>query len=86
MCIRDRRCGASPCVGQLAVAHGIHDHAAVSYTHLDVYKRQIYHHAHTHRWRDLVTSADAIVWVMPEYNNGYPARIKYAIDYLYAWL
>ena len=44
----------------------------------------IYHHAHTHRWRDLVTSADAIVWVMPEYNNGYPASIKNAIDYLYA--
>ena len=44
----------------------------------------IYHHVHTHRWRELVTSADAIVWVMPEYNNGYPASIKNAIDYLYA--
>ncbi|MBK6441741.1 MAG: NAD(P)H-dependent oxidoreductase [Actinomycetales bacterium] len=44
----------------------------------------IYHHAHTRRWRELVTSADAIVWVMPEYNNGYPASIKNAIDYLYA--
>lgn len=44
----------------------------------------IYHHAHTHRWRDLVVGADAIVWVMPEYNSGYPATIKNAIDYLYA--
>jgi len=44
----------------------------------------VYHHPHTHRWRDLVISADAIIWVMPEYNGGYPASIKNAIDYLYA--
>lgn len=44
----------------------------------------IYQHDHTRRWQALVGEADAIIWVMPEYNSGYPASIKNAIDYLYA--
>ncbi len=44
----------------------------------------VYHHEHTRRWAELVGSLDAIVWVTPEYNNGYPASVKNAIDYLYA--
>ena len=44
----------------------------------------IYHHEHTLRWKGLVDAADAIVLVTPEYNAGYPAALKNAIDYLYA--
>ncbi len=43
----------------------------------------IYRHGHTLRWKAIVDGADAIVFVMPEYNNGYPASVKNAIDYLY---
>jgi NAD(P)H-dependent FMN reductase len=42
-----------------------------------------YHHDHTKRWSKLVDSADAFVFVMPEYNHGYTAPLKNAIDYLH---
>jgi NAD(P)H-dependent FMN reductase len=38
---------------------------------------------HTHEWSARIDRADAIVFVTPEYNYGYPATIKNAIDYLY---
>jgi NAD(P)H-dependent FMN reductase len=38
---------------------------------------------HTKEWSAIVDSADAIVFVTPEYNYGYPASIKNAIDYLH---
>jgi NAD(P)H-dependent FMN reductase len=41
-----------------------------------------YTHEHTRRWSALVAAADAVVWVMPEYNHGYTAPVKNAIDYL----
>ncbi len=44
----------------------------------------VYAHEHTRRWAALVTAADALLVVTPEYNNGYPAALKNAIDYLYA--
>ncbi|HRW19500.1 MAG TPA: NAD(P)H-dependent oxidoreductase [Dermatophilaceae bacterium] len=44
----------------------------------------IYVHEHTRRWKALVDAAEAIVIVTPEYNNGYPAALKNAIDFLYA--
>jgi NAD(P)H-dependent FMN reductase len=44
----------------------------------------IYTHEHTRRWAALVTGVDAMVFVMPEYNRGYNAALKNAIDYLYA--
>ncbi len=44
----------------------------------------IYTHEHTRHWSRLVGSVDALVLVTPEYNNGYPAAVKNAIDYLYA--
>jgi NAD(P)H-dependent FMN reductase len=47
-----------------------------------------YTHDHTRRWSALIESADALVWVMPEYNHGYTAPLKNAIDYLvheWAW-
>ena len=43
-----------------------------------------YAHEHTRRWAALVESLDAVVLVMPEYNRGYSAGLKNAIDYLYA--
>jgi len=42
-----------------------------------------YLHEHTKRWSVITDDADAFVFVMPEYNNGYNAPLKNAIDYLY---
>lgn len=38
---------------------------------------------HTRAWSATVAAADAFVFVMPEYNHGYPASLKNAIDFLY---
>src|ERR1700691_2606448 len=42
-----------------------------------------YLHPHTHEWSARIDRADAVVFVTPEYNYGYPATIKNAIDYLH---
>lgn len=42
-----------------------------------------YEHEHTKRWSAIVERADALVFVTPEYNHGYPASLKNAIDYLH---
>ncbi len=42
-----------------------------------------YTQAHTHAWSATVDSADAVVMVTAEYNYGYPAALKNAIDYLH---
>jgi NAD(P)H-dependent FMN reductase len=42
-----------------------------------------YTHEHTQRWAASVKRADGFVFVMPEYNHGYNAALKNAIDYLY---
>jgi NAD(P)H-dependent FMN reductase len=42
-----------------------------------------YVHEHTRRWSALVDAADAFILVMPEYNHGYSAPLKNAIDYLH---
>nr|AGS49312.1 putative reductase [uncultured bacterium esnapd2] len=41
-----------------------------------------YLHQHTKDWSATVDSADAYVFVMPEYNYGFTAPLKNAIDYL----
>ena len=41
-----------------------------------------YVHDHTKRWSARVKAADAFVFVTPEYNHGYNAPLKNAIDYL----
>lgn len=41
-------------------------------------------HAHTRRWAAAVRETEALVIVMPEYNRGYNAPLKNAIDFLYA--
>jgi len=42
-----------------------------------------YTHAHTKRWSATVEASDAFVFVTPEYNYGYTAPLKNAIDYLH---
>jgi NAD(P)H-dependent FMN reductase len=41
-----------------------------------------YTQPHTQRWSAMVDGADAFVLVTSEYNHGYPAPLKNAIDYL----
>lgn len=43
-----------------------------------------YVHQHTEDWSATVSRADAFVFVTPEYNHGYPAALKNAIDFLHA--
>ncbi len=43
-----------------------------------------YQHQHTKDWSATVDRADAFVFVTPEYNHGYNAVLKNAIDYLHA--
>ena len=43
-----------------------------------------YVHQHTKDWSAAVSSADAFVFVTPEYNHGMPATLKNALDYLHA--
>ena len=42
-----------------------------------------YVHQHTKDWSATIERADAVVLVTPEYNYGYPATLKNAIDYLH---
>jgi NAD(P)H-dependent FMN reductase len=42
-----------------------------------------YIHQHTKDWSAKVDAADAFVFVTPEYNYGFPAALKNAIDYLH---
>jgi NAD(P)H-dependent FMN reductase len=42
-----------------------------------------YTRRHTREWSEQVGGADAFVFVTPEYNHGYPASLKLAIDYLH---
>jgi NAD(P)H-dependent FMN reductase len=42
-----------------------------------------YIHQHTRDWSRIVDEADAFIFVMPEYNYGYNAELKNAIDYLH---
>jgi NAD(P)H-dependent FMN reductase len=43
-----------------------------------------YQQTSTIAWSEKVAGADAIVFVTPQYNWGYPAALKNAIDHLYA--
>ena len=42
-----------------------------------------YAQAHTRAWSEKIKSADAVVFVTPQFNWGYPAVVKNAIDHLY---
>lgn len=43
-----------------------------------------YVHEHTKAWSRKVAEADAYIFVTPQYNWGYPAVLKNALDHLYA--
>ena len=43
-----------------------------------------YVQAHTRAWSDKVKGADAVIFITPQFNWGYPAVLKNAIDHLYA--
>ena len=74
-----------------AVAHGrfevsLVDLAAVNLPMLDEPdhpRLRRYRKQHTRDWSAIVDAADAFVFVTPEYNHGYPATLKNAIDYLH---
>jgi NAD(P)H-dependent FMN reductase len=42
-----------------------------------------YAHEHTRAWSQKVGGADGFVFVTPQYNWGYPAALKNALDHLY---
>lgn len=42
-----------------------------------------YQHEHTRAWSRVVSSYDAFIFVLPQYNWGYPAPLKNALDFLY---
>lgn len=44
---------------------------------------QQYQHDHTKRWSRTVDSYSGFLFVFPQYNWGYPAALKNALDYLY---
>jgi len=41
-----------------------------------------YKHDHTKKWSDKIKQGDGYIFVSPEYNAGYPAVLKNAVDYL----
>ena len=43
-----------------------------------------YQHEHTKQWSATVSSFDAFLFVFPQYNWGYPAVLKNALDFLYS--
>lgn len=43
-----------------------------------------YTRPHTFVWSDAISTADALVIVTPEYNSGFPAPLKNALDFLHA--
>ena len=46
-------------------------------------RMQDYAHDHTRRWSEIISRGDAFAFVMPEYNFGYNAALKNAIDFLW---
>lgn len=41
--------------------------------------------AETTRWNEKLSEADAYILITPEYNHGYPAALKNALDHSHAW-
>ncbi len=44
---------------------------------------QQYTHEHTRRWSAKISEADAFIFVTAEYNFGYPASLRNALEFLY---
>jgi len=47
------------------------------------YKKQPYTHPAVVKWTAKIAEADAFIIIAPEYNHGYPAVLKNALDYVY---
>ena len=47
------------------------------------YKTKPYAHPAVAQWTAKIAEADAFIIVAPEYNHGYPAVLKNALDYVY---
>lgn len=65
----------------------IADLAEINLPFMDEPKHPRFHqyvHDHTKKWSAQVESADAVVFVTPEYNYGFSAPLKNAIDYLFS--
>lgn len=45
--------------------------------------RGVYTQQHTRDWSEKISSGDAFIFVTPQYNWGYPASLKNALDHLY---
>lgn len=75
---------------QRAVEHGAFDVQWVDLAEIDLPfldepkhpRLQQYQHRHTREWSALIDRADAFAFVMPEYNFGFNAPLKNALDYL----
>ncbi|MEK7161293.1 MAG: NADPH-dependent FMN reductase [Patescibacteria group bacterium] len=48
-----------------------------------VYFKTGYPEANAQKWSNIARAADAFIIVSPEYNHGYPAVLKNALDWLY---
>lgn len=48
-----------------------------------IFSAEEYRHPHTQRWSREIASYDGYVFVTPQYNWGYPASLKNALDYLF---
>lgn len=47
-------------------------------------KLKNYQYGHTKQWSEKISEADALVFVIPEYNYGVPPALVNAIDYLFS--
>jgi len=73
--------------GEGSLDYGLIDLAEVALPFLDepvMAALGQYEHEHTKRWSRLVRSYDGFIFVMPQYNRGYTAVLKNALDFLYA--
>lgn len=65
---------------------GLIDLAAINLPFLDepgIPARHNYQNAHTRAWSETISAYDGFVLVFPQYNWGYPAVLKNALDFLY---
>lgn len=46
-------------------------------------KLKKYQHEHTKKWSAIIDESDAFIIILSEYNFGFPAPIKNALDYLF---
>lgn len=50
----------------------------------DIPASGLYHLPSTRAWSEKIAGADAVIFLTPQYNWGYPAALKNAIDHLHA--